>query len=143
MEIEEKAKNMIKKDQASCVIIKDNEIIHTAAGRGVGPLISIYENGREALQDSFVIDKVIGKAAALIIILGQADKAYGSLMSTPAFDFLKARDCKVEYDKMVENIINRSGDDLCPLEKAVLNIEDPKTGYHQLKKTLSHLKKEN
>ena len=140
MKTEIKAKNMIRNEEASCVFIKDNEIIRSVKGRGVAPLISIYEKEPEIMQESFVVDKVIGKAAAMIITLGKAKKIYGQIMSRPAYDFLKKHDFKVEYETMIDNIKNRAGDDLCPLEKSVINIEDPQTGYDQLKKTLRKLK---
>ena len=140
MLIEEKAKRMIRNGQASCVIIKNNKIIHTASGQGIAPLIVIYENNPEFLKDSTVVDKVIGKAAAMMIILGGAKKAYGEIMSAAACDYLSARNCKVGYSERIDVINNRSGDGMCPLENSVLDTDDPETGYHLLKETISRLR---
>lgn len=135
-----KAKQMIKKGEAGCVIIKDNEIIRSLSGRGVSPLITIYENEPQVMQDSYIIDKIIGKAAAMIIMLGGAKKVYGEIISVSGYDFLQEQGCTVDYGQKVEQIVNRSGDGMCPLEKSILNIEDPEKAYQQLKRTLNRLK---
>lgn len=135
-----KAKQMIKKGEAGCVIIKDNEMIRSLNGRGVSPLITIYENEPQVMQDSYIIDKIIGKAAAMIIMLGGAKKVYGEIMSVSGYDFLQEQGCTVDYGQKVEQIVNRSGDGMCPLEKSILNIEDPEKAYQQLKRTLNRLK---
>jgi len=45
--------------------------------KGITPLISFYENEPEVLKNAFVIDKVVGKAAAVIITLAGVEKVYG------------------------------------------------------------------
>lgn len=138
--IGEKAKRMIKSRQASCVIIKDNKIVRTAIGQGIAPLISVYENEPEILKDAFVVDKVIGKAAAMMMILGGAKRVYGEIMSAAACDYLTDRGCRVDYGERIDVISNRSGDGMCPLENSVLDTDDPETGYHLLKETICRLR---
>lgn len=136
----ERAKQMIKNGQASCVIIKDNRIIRTAIGQGITPLISVYENEPEILTNAFVVDKVIGKAAAMMIILGGAKRVYGEIMSAAAYTYLTERGCRADYGERIDVIANRSGDGMCPLENSVLDIDDPEAGYHLLKETINHLR---
>jgi hypothetical protein len=138
-EVLNKAVQMIKEEKASCVIIKKNEIIYSAYGHGVAPLIALYENEPEVLKDAFIVDKVIGKAAAMIAVLGGASKVYGLLMSTAAESYLKEYNIRAEYGRCVEIISNRTGDGLCPLEKTVLNVDDAETAYRLLKDTISRL----
>lgn len=136
----EKATQMIKDGQASCVIIQNNKIVRTASGQGISPLISIYENNPDILKGAFIVDKIIGKAAAMMIILGGAERAYGEIMSASAYEYLKDRGCRAECGKQINAVINRSGSGICPLERSVLNIDDPETGYHLLKETISRLR---
>lgn len=136
----EKAKQMIKNGQASCVIIKNNNIISTATGQGISPLISIYEDKPEILDGAFVVDKIIGKAAAMMIVLGGAKRAYGEIMSASAFDYLKEHGCVTEYGERIEVVVNRAGDGMCPLERSVLDTDDPEVGYHLLKETINRLR---
>ena len=47
------------------------------------------------------------------------------------------------YSKLTEYIKNRTGDDLCPMEKAALEMSDPKGAYVIFKTKLNKLKNEN
>jgi hypothetical protein len=132
---------MIKEEKASCVVIKNNAILHSKSGPGVAPLISLYENNPELLKEAFVVDKVIGKAAAMMTVLGGATRVYGIVMSTAAQAYLEKHGIIAEYGRCVEVISNRTGDGLCPLEKSVLDIEDAEAGYPILKETIRKLMK--
>ncbi|HOB82267.1 MAG TPA: ECF transporter S component [Peptococcaceae bacterium] len=135
-----KAIQMIKDGKVSCVIIKNDEIIRTASGQGISPLITIFEEEPELLKDSYVVDKLIGKAAAIVLVLGGAKRAYGELMSAAARDYLTGHDCGVSFGQLIDKVINRTGDGICPLEESVFDVEDPETGYHILKDTLNRLR---
>lgn len=137
---EEKAKRMIREGRASCVIIRHNAIIRTASGQGISPLISIYENEPDILKDALVVDKIVGKAAAIMLVLGGAKRVYGEVMSAAACDYLSARGCRAGYGERIDVISNRTGDGICPLENSVLDIDDPETGYRRLKVTISRLR---
>lgn len=133
------ALRMIKENKASCVIIKNNNIIHTDKGPGIKPLISLYENQPELLKDAFVVDKVIGKAAAMIAVLGGASKVYGVLMSVSAVEFLKKSNIPAEYGECIDRISNRTGDGMCPLEETVMDIDDPELAYTRLKEAIKRM----
>jgi hypothetical protein len=136
----EKAKQMIKDGKASCVLIKNGRIMRTMSGQGVAPLLSIYEKEPEVLQGAFVVDKVIGKAAALLLVLGGAKGAYGLVVSSAGCAYLKARGFQVNYGELIDKISNRTGDGICPLENSVLDLDDPEAGYYRLKETLKRLR---
>lgn len=132
---------MIKNEEASCVIIKNNNIIHTDKAPGIKPLISLYENKPEFLKDAFVVNKVIGKAAAMMAVLGGASKVYGVLTSKSAVEFLNKNNVPIEYGELIEKISNRAGDGICPLEETVMDVEEPELAYPMLKETIKHLMK--
>jgi len=134
------ARQIIGRGQASCVVIKGLRIIHTADGRGVSPLVDLYENNPQKLAGALVVDKVIGKAAAIIIVLGGASFAYGELMSAAAREFLTQHGVKVESGRCLNVISNRAGNGICPLEMAVLDVNDSNEGYTILKETMARLR---
>jgi hypothetical protein len=140
-EVLNQAIQMIKEEKASCVLIKNNVILHSKLGPGVAPLIALYENNPEMLKGAFVVDKVIGKAAAMMTVLGGASNVYGIVMSTAAQTYLKKHGINAEYGRCVEVISNRTGDGLCPLEKSVLDVEEAEAGYPILKDTIRKLMK--
>jgi riboflavin transporter FmnP len=136
------AKYLITAGKATCIAIKDGEIAYQESGRGVAPLIDLYENKKEVLAGAYVLDKVIGKAAAMILVLGGAKKVYGERMSQSAIDYLKAHHVKCAYGEKLGMILNLAGTGICPLENSVLNIEDPLEGYNKLAETLGALRGE-
>jgi riboflavin transporter FmnP len=130
------AKQLIVSGVATCVAVKRGKIVYQGTGGGVAPLVTLYENNRETLADAYVLDKVVGKAAAMILVLGGAKKVYGELMSKAAVDYLQTHNIKVTYGEKVGMIVNLAGTGICPLENAVLSIEDPAEGYAKLTEIL-------
>jgi hypothetical protein len=132
-------KELLKGD-ISCLVIKDNEIVYKAKGKGIAPLLELFDNNVKLLNDAYVIDKIIGKAAAIILLLSKVKRVYGVIMSESAYDLLRKNNIEVEYGEKVEMIINRNNDGMCPMEKAVINITDLNEGYNKLKETIKILK---
>lgn len=63
-------------------------------------------------------------------------------MSEAVKAFLEAHGIPCTCDVLTERIINRSGTDICPMEKAVADISDIKAGYSALKAQIE-IKKAN
>jgi len=137
------ALDIISGGKASCVIIKDGAVVHTADGRGVSPLLRLYESDPEKLRDAVVVDKIVGKAAAMIATLGRAARAYGIVMSTAGREYLERHGIIVEYGRCVDAISNRESNGICPIENSVLDIDDPKQGLDIIKATVKSLMKAN
>ncbi len=131
--------NLISQETASCVVLKENTIVRTLYGRGIRPMIELYEEG--VLADAFVVDKIIGKASAMILTLGGVKGCYGVTMSESAYDWLKAHGVQVDCGTKVENIINRTGDGICPMEQTVQGLNDEKEALVALKKKVEELQK--
>ena len=70
-------------------------------------------------------DKVIGKAAALLMALGEIKEVHTLIISKPALQVFENHNIKYFYDKKVDRIVNRTGDGLCPMESLCLDIDDP------------------
>lgn len=121
----QKALKMIGSGTASCVVLQGQDIVYSADGRGVSPILALYQNDPEKLRDAFVVDKIIGKAAAVLLVLGGVKAAYGEITSAAAVGYLKARGVEIRCGKCVDVITARDGTGVCPIESAVLDIEDP------------------
>lgn len=132
------ALNLIKEGTATCVVIKGNTIIKTEYGRGIGPVIAMYESG--ILKDTYVVDKIIGKAAAQILTLGGAVGCYGEVMSYDAKNWLDSYKVKAEYGTLVDKISNHEGTGICPMEQTVKDISDPQESLAALKRKIAGLK---
>ena len=127
----ELAKDLLK-DELTIVLVKDT-IIYKDNKRGIKPMLDLINNEID-LTGFSVADKVVGKGAAVLFIYSKVKEIYTKVISVPTLEILIKYNIKVSYDKLVENIINRKGDDICPMEKAVLNINDIDLAFRALKK---------
>ena len=102
-------------------------------------MVSLLNSGLN-IKGYSAADLVVGKAAAMLFVKAGIVAVYAKVISKPAYDFLRARMIDVYCDTFVENIINRDGTDICPMEKAVMNIDDVDIAYKLLKDKLDKQK---
>lgn len=81
--------------------------------------------GRKSLAGFSAADKVVGKAAAFFYVLLKVERLYAAVISKHALEVLEFYGVPVEYGELVDAIKNRKGDGFCPMETAVLEINEP------------------
>lgn len=121
----EAARKMLLENKAACVLMKDGKIVMIENGRGVSPLLVIYDKNKGDMSGTVVVDKVIGRATAAIAICGNVKHVHAEVMSQEAVNFLNEYKITSSYTLLVPRILNRKRDGLCPMEATVLNITDP------------------
>lgn len=99
----------------SCVIT-NGEKIRTFTQRGVADLYDLLTQEPEFLKGASIADKVVGKGAAALMILGGISELHTDIISTKALDLLKESDVKVEFEQEVPFIWNRDHTGFCPVE---------------------------
>lgn len=112
----EKARHIRQSESLSCVIISGGEL-YRFSRRGVKDLYTIYSEQPSLLKGATIADKVVGKGAAVIMVAGGIRELYAEVISRPAEALLKSHGVAVGYGALVDNIINRTGDDICPVER--------------------------
>lgn len=130
-------------------LVKDannNDLLYTSNKKGIAPIMDKLNEDRSFFKGGIIADRVIGKAAAMLLIDSGALFIYGEMVSDHSLKILEAAsksnpDFSFEVGKVVPYIINRAGDDMCPMEKTVLNIDDPKDAYEPLKNRLLSMQK--
>ena len=118
------------KSGASVVFCKGDKLV-PYEGSGIRPLLEIL-NSKTDYSGFFVADKIVGKAAALLFIKMKAAAVYGSVLSEAAGKVLTENNIPYSFGLYVKEIINRKGDGICPMEKAVGDADDPDTAYEIL-----------
>ena len=131
-DILESAKEQLHNNNFSIVIVGENDV-YTSTKHGVAPLLEILDGGNDVIKNSFVADKVVGKAAALLMVKGGVKEVYADIISSHALDVFEKY--KIKY------IINRDKTGMCPMEKAVLEVDEPNTAYDVLKKKIAEMRK--
>ncbi|MBQ8755781.1 MAG: DUF1893 domain-containing protein [Lentisphaeria bacterium] len=127
------AQKLVQSDQASCVLVKNGKLVAQESGRGLGPLFVMLDKHGEEMAGGVIVDKVIGKAAAAIIVCGGAEKVCTGLISEPGLVLLEKHGIKVCFEQKVPQILNRRRDGLCPMEKRVAAIDDPEEAVKALR----------
>lgn len=134
----QKAINILHEQNCSCVVIKDNTV-YQADGMGVKPIMQWLKQDESFFENAIVADKVIGKAAALLLVLGKAKGIYGNIMSESAIAVLEQYHIPYEYGEKVPFISNRTNTGMCPLEQSVVNIDTPKEAFVAIQNKIAEL----
>lgn len=132
-----RAKTLLKHKDCSCVLCRGNNV-YESCERGIKPIAAFIDNKTE-LSGFSAADKIVGKAAAMLYVMLGVKAVYGEVMSKSAAEVFKKHGIEYEYGTLTENIINRRGDGLCPMEMAVLNISDAESAYSAIKAKLNEM----
>lgn len=118
----------------SLLVYRGEGVIYSSSERGVIPLLRAVDLiGLEGLRGSIVADRIIGKAAALLIIYFKASEAHAVLISSPAREVFLKRGLKHSYRREAPQILNHDGSDICSFEKLVMDIDEPEEAYRRTK----------
>ena len=133
------ARRLILDGKADCVVVTGGEM-RTGRGRGVSPLLAFHDRGAGVLRGATVVDKVIGRAAAAILISGGARSVHGLTMSADGKAYLEAHGIAASCDRLVPRILNADRTGLCPLEQAVAGKEKPEEALAALRLKIEELR---
>lgn len=104
--------------------------------RGVIDLFSLVTAEPHFLHQGMIADRVIGRGAALLLLKGGIREVFAYVISEPALALLSANGVKVTYVTLQKNIINRTGDGICPVEQLTQDITSPDEAYQKIKEFL-------
>ena len=125
--------------EVTCAVVREGAVAATQSGLGVKPIRTLLATDPDLLKGAVVADTVIGKAAAMLLVRAGVVAVHGTVMSRSAADLLDQYQLPHRCDELVPMIINRTGDDMCPLEKSVLEIEDLDEAAAAIEATVARL----
>lgn len=105
---------------------------------GVKDLFSLVATRQQDFYGASVADRVIGRGAALLLAKCHVSQVYAQIISKHAFQVLQDAEIRIDYDKIVPNIINRDGTDICPVEKLTINVTDPVVAFEIIREFLNN-----
>ena len=114
----------------TCVLSNGEKVI-TSQESGIKPLVGFITSGKN-FKGFCAADRIVGRAAAFLYVCMGVSKLHAFVASTGAVEVCKRYGVQLTYDTLCERIINRKGDDICPMEKLVANIDDPTTAKEVL-----------
>ncbi|MDP3964035.1 MAG: DUF1893 domain-containing protein [bacterium] len=109
----------------SLVITRGSDVLLRSNMAGIHPLAQSISHLGEELSRSMVWDRVIGRAAAFLIVHGGFRKAATPIVSKPALEILRKYKVPITYLYRVERILNTAQSDICPIERFSLDADTP------------------
>ncbi len=133
----ERAKARLSEGDCTCVLCRGDEV-YISAERGVKPLVAWRESGKD-FRGFFAADKVVGRATAFLYVLLGVKAVYAHVLSKAAMQVLNEHGIAVEYGTLVEHIINRQGNGICPFEACVLHEQDANAAYGAIRRKMNEM----
>jgi len=99
-------------------------------------MLEAIEELGEDINESVIGDKILGKASALLCRYAKASGVYSPQGTKTAIALLIMGGIPCQIDQMIPFIQNKNGDDICPFEKILKNVESPDKAYIILKDKL-------
>lgn len=133
-------KRMIEEDLSCFAYLKVGT--YTSQYGGIRPLLQPINIDKDYFEDAFVIDKVIGKSAAFLLIYSNVKKIHAFIMSEHAKNLLDLHNIPYSYDELVPYIQNNLKTGMCPMEQSVIHMDDPKLALVALNTKVNELMKQ-
>jgi len=114
--------DMLNAQGLSLLVFNHGELT-THANRGIQDLLQLISEQPERLNGAVAADKVIGKSAAAIMIVGGVKEVHTNLICTPARELFEKEGILVFATEEVPMILNRDKSGMCPMDTQIANIE--------------------
>jgi len=128
------AKDALRRGGYSLVIVKDGRMIYASRSHGIGGILEAIEELDNRIERASVADRIIGKAAALLLAYSKVKDAYVLVISRNGLETLRSHGIQVDYESLVPKILDRSRREICPFEKIALEIDSPRLGFEVLRR---------
>ena len=73
----------------SIAILQDGQVVFTDTAKGVMPLLKVLRAQPELLKGAVAVDKIVGKAAAMLFTLGGVKEVHTYIISTAGKEYLE------------------------------------------------------
>ncbi len=135
-----RAKEALDADATITLAVCRNGELTMSREKGIRPLLKFTQGGDE-LKNTCAADRIVGKAAAMLYVLTGVKEVFAEVLSKQGQTILERYGIAHEYSTLTENIINRSGTGLCPMEEAVKDIDEPKEALAAIQAKVAALAK--
>jgi len=113
-------------------VYKEDRLIFASSKDGLLPLLEYVDKFAPYEKDVAVFDRVVGNAAALLLKKLFCNEIYSPLGSELAAKTLNSFGISCHFTETVPCILNRSRQDMCPMEKLSMN-KSPEEFYEAVR----------
>ena len=123
-------KEKLYSNDASLVVLSQDGIIKEYYNKRVEDIVTILQENADALDNSVIADKVIGKVAASLLTVAGVKEVYADTISEYAIAVLEENEVKYEYKFKTEYIQNNDKTGMCPMEEKFKDENDLEVIYN-------------
>ncbi len=127
-------KQKLYEKNASLVVLYSSGECKEYYQNRINDIKDILKENKEALKDSIIADKVIGKVAGSILTVAGVKEIYADVMSKYAIPVLEENHIKYEYKALTEYVINNAKNGMCPMENKYKDEKDINKIYDEMTK---------
>lgn len=133
----ENAKTALKGNVTVALCCGEETIV--SEKRGIAPMLGFIADKTD-LKGFSAADRIVGKAAALLFAFAGIKAVYAEVLSEGGAEVLKKYGIVYSYGALCKNIVNRTGDGICPMEMTVKDIDLPQDAYVALAAKVAELR---
>lgn len=133
------AQDVMRRESCTCVLIF-GEIVYKSKEQGLRPLLDWLYSGNK-FAGYRMCDKVVGRAAAFLMILLGVREIHADVISERAIKLLEENNVTVSYDTVVPAILNDEKTGTHPLEDAVEGITDANDSIMAIELTIKRMER--
>lgn len=126
----------------SVVLTRGGQTVYESTDSGIKPLVTAIDSGAD-YSGCDAADRIVGKAAAYLYLLLRVKRVCACVMTFAAKNILTENGIECDADTFAENIVNRKGDGLCPMETAVANADNPNAALSAIRDKIKHMQAAN
>ncbi len=123
------------------MIYDKGKLIFKSTSKGVRPHLEAIETLGTQLKGTLMVDKIVGRAAALLILYSGASEVHAGVINPGGHRLLKNAGVNLFFDEEIEHIKTIDGRIYCPFEAMVQGIEDPLKAYSAIVEKMNFFKK--
>jgi len=127
------AKQRLNQKNVSLVVAKEGRVIFETEAHGINGLLDAIKRLGDNMADSSVADRIVGRAAALLLVYSGVVAVFAATASEGGIKVLKEHNIFHEFERRVPRILDVKKVDVCPFEKLVAKFSDPKEAYEELR----------
>jgi hypothetical protein len=122
-------KEKMKFSDSSIIVVENGSIILEKKGNGVKPLLETIDELKEGLYGKIIGDRVLGKASAMLCRYAKVKSVYSPQGTKTGLAVLIVGGVPAQVDRLIPFVKNMAGDDVCPFEKMLGNIDSPEEAF--------------
>lgn len=118
----------------SLMVENGDRLIFASAEKGLRPLVECIVRHKTEMAGARVIDKIVGAAAAKLLVYAEVAEVYAAIASRKAKEILEANKITFSAESIVPYIMGRDKRGPCPMETLSTQFADGEELFLELRK---------